>query len=923
MKVLNAMQLKAGAKSEYNRLGSITQPIQFIPRVEKDDEWTAWNLDWLEWNGLKQIRRNARRLMKNYKLAKGVIDKSDYIVEPDNEMRDLVETLIQEDVTALELKFYPIIPNVVNVLTSEFAKRNTKTTFRGVDEFSYNEQLEAKRQAIEDTLFKQAEQRLYAEMIEQGMDENDPEVQKQMQEQLSHDNLKTLPQIQTFFDKDYRSMCEQWAAHQMKVDEDRFHMDELEERGFRDMLITDREFWHFRMGEDDYEVELWNPVTTFYHKSPEARYISQGNWVGRIDMMTIADVIDKYGYIMTQEQLESIEAIYPVRSAGYPLQGYQNDGTYYDATKSHDWNVNMPGLAYRQYTSMWDNSIAPGGDIINWIMAEGEDYAPMGAAFLLRVTTAYWKSQRKVGHLTKISESGETITDIVDESYKVMDKPVYNTRLIKNKTKDNLVFGEHIDWIWINEVWGGVKIGPNHPSFWGMNNPGGINPMYLGINKNKIGPLKFQFKGDNSIYGCKLPVEGAVFSDRNTRSTAMVDLMKPFQIGYNIVNNQIADILVDELGTVILLDQNALPRHSLGEDWGKNNLAKAYVAMKNFQMLPLDTTITNTENPLSFQHFQTLNLEQTQRMMSRIQMANYFKQQAFEVIGITPQRMGQQLGQTDTAKGVEQAVTGSYAQTETYFIQHCDYLMPRVHQMRTDLAQYYQSTKPSLRLQYITSSEEKVNFEMNGTDLLLRDINIYCTTKANQRSILEQMKQMLVGNNTTGATIFDLGNIMQSESLAELNNILKATERKADKQRQEQMQHEQQMQEQAQQTAMQQKQMEIDAEMRKEEMRNRTSLLAAEIKAAGYGAMQDINQNLQSDYLDAMDKIQDSQEFQQAMSFDQQKENSKVNIAREKNSLAKEKLQAQLAMKQMDVNIARENKNRFDTQKKNPPKNKK
>ncbi|MBK7819474.1 MAG: hypothetical protein IPJ60_19475 [Sphingobacteriaceae bacterium] len=114
-------------------------------------------------------------------------------------------------------------------------------------------------------------------------------------------------------------------------------------------------------------------------------------------------------------------------------------------------------------------------------------------------------------------------------------------------------------------------------------------------------------------------------------------------------------------------------------------------------------------------------------MMSRIQLANYFKQQCFEVIGITPQRLGQQIGQTETAKGVEQAVTGSYTQTEMYFIQHSDYLMPRVHQMRTDLAQYYQSTKPSVRLQYMTSNDEKVNFEMNGTDLLLRDINIYCT----------------------------------------------------------------------------------------------------------------------------------------------------------------------------------------------------
>jgi len=122
MQIYNALQLKNGAKADYNRLGSVTQPLQFIPDKEKTDEWAAWNVDWLEWNGIKQLRRNARRLMKNYKLAKGIIDKTDYIVSENNEMSDLVETLTQEDYSALELKFYPIIPNVINVLVSEFAK---------------------------------------------------------------------------------------------------------------------------------------------------------------------------------------------------------------------------------------------------------------------------------------------------------------------------------------------------------------------------------------------------------------------------------------------------------------------------------------------------------------------------------------------------------------------------------------------------------------------------------------------------------------------------------------------------------------------------------------------------------------------------------------------------------------------------------
>lgn len=907
MQVINAMQAKSGAKTEYNRMASITQPLQFIPKKEKDEQWAAWNLDWIEWQGLKQIRRNARRLMKNYKLAKGIIDKSDYIVEDDNDYRDIVEVLTKEDQSALELKFYPIIPNVINVLVAEFAKRSTKLTYRAVDEYSYNEMMEQKRAMVEETLLADAQIKLTAALLEQGLDPSSEEAKQQ----LAPENLKTLPEIESFFKKDYRSMVEEWATHQHKVDVERFKMDELEERGFRDMLITDREFWHFRMMEDDYEVELWNPAITFYHKSPDSRYISQSNWVGKTDMMTPSDVIDRYGYIMSEEQLAALEAVYPIRSAGYTIGGMQNDGSFYDGTKSHEWNVNMPSLAYRQYTSAMAGTVIGQGDIINEILMEGEDYHDQGTAFLLRVSTVYWKSQRKIGHLTSVAENGEVTNEIVTEDYKVENKPLYDTRLFKNKSKDNLLFGDHIDWIWINEVWGGVKIGPNIPSYWGMNNPGGFSPIYIGVDKNHIGPLRFQFKGDSTLYGCKLPVEGAVFSDRNTKSTALLDLMKPFQIGYNIVNNQIADILVDELGTVIMFDQNTLPRHSLGEDWGKGNLAKAYVAMKDFQMLPLDTSITNTENALNFNHFQKLDLSQTERLMSRINIANYFKQQAYEVIGVNPQRMGQQLSQM-TATGVEQAAASSYAQTEVFFIQHCDYLMPRVHQMRTDLAQFYNSTKPSTRLTYITGADEKVNFQVNGTDLLMRDLNIFCTTTANHRAVLEQLKQMALQNNTTGASIYDLGRVVQSDSIAELNTALKTSEEKVNQQKQQEQQSAQQLQEQQLAAQKEETQMKIQAEAEKQARELENNITVAEIRAAGYGAAVDVNENQMSDYQDAMKEIRQTQQYQDQTNLQREKQSAENLRSSQKMQIEQDKIQAQKDIAEKQLQIARENKNRFD-----------
>jgi len=900
------MDLKAGKKADYNKMGTLTQPIQFISENEKNEEWRAWNLDWLEFQGMKQLRRNARRLMKNYNLAKGIIDKTDYIIEEDNEVADLIDTLTKQDESALELKFYPIIPNVVNVLTNEFSKRTSKIMFRAIDDISYNEMLEAKRQMVEDVLLQQAQQKMFMNLINQGMDPESEEAQQM----LSPESLKTLPEIEDYFKKDYRSMIEEWATHQMKVDTEKFGLQELEERAFRDMLITDREFWHFKMNEDDYEVELWNPLLTFYHKSPDVRYISQGNWVGKMDMMSVSDVIDKFGWMMNQEQLEALEAIYPVRAAGYAIQGMQNDGSYYDPTRSHDWNTQMPSLGYRQFASVYDSKFGT-GDIVEWILSDSEDTIDFGKSHLLRVSTIYWKSQRKVGHLTKITEEGEIIQDIISEQYKITDKPQYNTVVYKQKTKDNLIFGEHIDWIWINETWGGVKIGPNRPAFWGMNNPGGINPIYLGLNGGKPGKVPFQFKGDSTLYGCKLPVEGAVFGDRNTRSISLVDLMKPYQIGYNIVNNQIADILVDELGTVIMLDQNSLPRHSMGEDWGKNNLAKAYVAMKNFQMLPLDTSITNTENALNFQHYQVLNLEQTNRLLSRVNLAGYFKNQAFETIGLNPQRMGQTIAQ-QTATGVEQAMNASYAQTEQYFIQHSDNLMPRVHQMRTDLAQYYHATKPNIRLQYITGADEKINFEMNGTDFLMRDLNIFCTTKTNSRAIMEQLKQLAISNNTMGASIYDLGNVIKSESIAELTGVLKSAEEKTNAQKQAEMQQQQQMQQEMLESQERQKQMDLQFRAEQADLDRQTQLTVAEIRAAGYGASADINQNQMSDYQDAMANIQKQDNYQDTMNFKREQEINKNGANQQKMNIDREKIQAQKEIADKQLQIARENKNKYD-----------
>lgn len=923
MQIRNAIQLKNSKKSKDEDRGfnSFTQPIQFLSRDEKDMDWCVHNLDWLEWQGVKQISNNARKLMKNYKLAKGTIDRDDYIQDQGipTDVSELVDILSRDNIqdassdSSFDLKFYPIIPNIINVLVAEFAKRNTKVDYRAVDEYSYNEILEAKMGEIEEALLEDAMGQLQSKMVDMGIDPESPEAQ----EQFDPEALKKLPQIEDFYSKTYQTLGEQWAAKQHNVDTHRFRMDEMEEIAFRDMLITDREFWHFRMMEDDYDVELWNPVLTFYHKSPEARYISEGSWIGKIDMLTVSDVIDKYGPILNREQQEMIEGLHPVRSGRYLDGGIQNDGSYYNPGISHEANLD-PSLQMKKWLSHTENSYNP-DDIVSWIVGQSEHTGILQDDQMLRCTTAYWKTQRKVGYLTSVNEGGEVVVDIVDESYRVANDPLYHTLTTDDRTAENLVFGDHIDWIWTNQVFGGVKIGPNRMMFRDFGDMDEFAPIYIGIEGNKIGPMRYQFKGESSIYGCKLPVEGKVYTERNSKSTAMVDLLKPSQIGFNMANNQIADIMIDEIGTVVAIDQNALPQQSMGESWGKNNLAKAYTVMKDFSILPLDTTMTNTENALNFQHYQTLNLEQSNRLRSRVDLANFFKNQALEVIGLTPQRLGQQIGQTDTATGVEQAVAGSYAQTEMYFIQHSDYLMPRVHQMRTDLAQYYHSKRPSIRMQSMISPDERKFFEINGTDLLMLDLNVFCTTNANTRAMMERIQQMAVQNNTSGASIYEIGGVMEADSLGSLNNLLKKMD--SDAQQRAELEHNRnkELQQQEAEARQKEQQMENDHDFKMLESKNRNNLMTAEIKAAGYGAQQDMNENKESDFVDVLNDLKQSEQYQESLNFDKTKEDNKATIANRKLDIEDKKVDIAKEMSDNQLRIARENqtKSEIDAKKKN------
>jgi len=240
--------------------------------------------------------------------------------------------------------------------------------------------------------------------------------------------------------------------------------------------------------------------------------------------------------------------------------------------------------------------------------------------------------------------------------------------------------------------------------------------------------------------------------------------------------------------------------------------------------------------------------------------------------------------------------------------------------MRTDLAQYYNSTKPSLRLQYITSNDEKKNFQMNGTELMLRDINVFATTKANHRAIVEQLKAMAEKNNTAGASIYDLGNIMKATSISEIDQALKTMDAKAQKMEQAKREHEKQLQDEMLKAQAAEKERDRAFEATENAKDRQADLLGDQIKAAGYGAMQDIDKNMQSDFQDVLQNIQQTDEFQQTINIDNNKESNKLQMHNDKMQIQREKLATDQLKSENEVLVSQTNKNYMDKKKAAPKK---
>lgn len=832
-------------------------PDQFKTEKEKMDEsWIKNTMDYFANKAYAEYVKNRDTFVKNYDLVKGILRMEDFYQEP--QVKSFTEMLTTNLELPAYVKMYSIITTPLNELVGEISKRPDTFRVKAFDEDSKAEELEFKTGILQEYVINKAKEKILiqADMAGEEIDE----------EQL---NQLTMDQVQDELDS-YTSIAEKWANHVLTCQKAEFNLKEKSEDAFRDLLISAREFYHIY--EDNsklgFNIEVANPKNTWFLTTPDRKYISdptgraQGAYAaGTVQVMELSEIIESIPNI-TKEEIDHLRS---------SLQDYG----LINVRESNLGNPNVsPGIDSVTYDT-YDPLVLQTRMIIESEMKQNNDglqdflgltsnVSSFGYKYV--VVRAYWISKRKIGKLIYLDELGNEQSMLVDENYKSGTIPTE----------------ESLEWGWVNQWYQGVKIGPD---------------IY------HVKPFKL-------LNYC--PIIGLTHEVKNTEAKSLIDLMKPFQVLYNVCMNQLYKLLEKEVGKVYLTSIRHVPVPKDGD--AQDALDVWEMEARNRGVVFIDDSPENLKSPSSFNQFRDIDLTRTQEIQSRYTLAQQLKNECWELVGMSRQRLGS-VTASESATGTQAAIQQSYAQTEPLFVAH-EYVMGQLYQSIIDAALYVESKKPQSTLSYITSEGESAFVQVNGTDLRFRDLKVFLTNRPDDTQMFNELRQMAQPLMQNGGSIYDVIQLYSTKSIREMKRIFKTLKEKQEGMQQQQLQMQQQQLEQQQQQAMAQlEQQAVMAEQKtanenyQKEMDRLNKKEIAIIQATGYGNVpaEDVDKSGIPDVLELSRLTAEQTRASKEYEIKRAEISSRNAQAMEKLAVEREKLQVARENQANDLAIAKEN----------------
>ncbi len=821
-------------------------PDQFKTEKEKQDvSWIKNTMDYFANVAYAQYRKHRQTFVKNYDLMKGIIDYSDFYQEMP-EVQDFTDTLMRDTELPTYVKHYPILNPPVNTMIGELAKRPDIHKVRAFDDDSKSEELQYKSNIVEQLIVQEGKRMMIADLAMKGQDVS----------AISAEDLDkmSLEKVQDYM-MSFTSLGESWGNHMLTALKVAFNMKEKSEDCMRDLLLASREYYHIyednsKMG---FNVCNLNPKNYWQLGVPDAKYssgISGEKNVpyanGTVHVMEISEIIEDCPDL-TKEEIDHLRTslqdygLINVRESNLTSGKVGQESIIYDTYNRLILQERMMIEA-----EMKENK----DELRDWL---GLTNSTASFGYKYTVVKAYWQSKAKVGLLTYMDEDGEIQEMLVDENYKAG---------APNEIS--------IQWGWVNQMYQGTRIGPD---------------IY------HVKPFKLL---DYS------PIIGVIHEIKNTTAKSLVDLMKPYQVIYNICMNQLYKLLEKEIGKVQLMSIRHIPVAKDGD--AQDSLDMWEEEARKRGVVFVDDSPENTKGSSSFNQFTALDLTRTAEIKSRYELAAQMKIECWELIGMNKQRLGASSA-SSTATSNQNDLVQSFAQTEPYFAAH-EYVLNQVYQALLDAAQYVEGNKPKSTVSYITNQGESAFLEVLGQDIKLKDLKVFVTSRSEDQQLLNEFRQLSQAAMQNGASLYDISVLYTTNSLRQMQKIFKDLKEKQEEMvaqsgqlEQSKVQGDQQLRQAELQQEQEFHQDQMAMEKYKTDVKANTDIATAQIKTFFQTPGTDADGNGTPDIMDIANHAQKAQEMlsradldNKNLSFQMQKHMDEQKNKAKDRELAKEKL---------------------------------
>jgi hypothetical protein len=678
-----------------------------------------------------------------------------------------------------------------------------------------------------------------------------------------------MEQVQDQLDN-YTSVAEKWSNHILTCQKADFNLKEKSEDAFRDLCISAREFYHIY--EDNsklgFNIEVANPKNTWFLTTPDRKWISdptgraQGAYAaGTVQVMELSEIIESIPDL-TKEEIDHLRSslqdygLINVRESnlGNPEATPGQDSVMYDTFDPLVLQTRM----------LIESEMKENNDGLKDFLGLTNNVSSFGYKYV--VVRSYWISKKKIGKLIYLDEMGNEQSMLVDENYKSGTIPTQQS----------------LEWGWINQWYQGTKIGPD---------------IY------HIKPFKL-------LNYC--PIIGTTYEVKNTEAKSLVDLMKPFQVIYNVCMNQLYKLLEKEVGKVQLMSLRHIPIPKDGD--AQDALDIWEMEARNRGVVFVDDSPENMKSPSSFNQFTALDLTRTQEIQSRYTLAQQIKAECWELVGMSKQRLGS-VSASESATGTNAAIQQSYSQTEPLFVAH-EYVLGQLYQAIIDAALYTESAKPQSTLSYITGEGEAAFVQVNGSDLKFRDLKVFLTNRPEDTQMFNELRQLSQAVIQNGGTLYEIIELYSTKSIREMKKVFKdmrdrqiAQQEQANQLQQQQLQQQQEQAQAQMQQAIEMKQ----ADQAHEDYQNQLDRInkkeIAVIQSLGRNenAMADEDNSGTADALELSkltgEQTKAERDYQSKMADINSKNMlaaQKLEVEREKNQVARENMVN-------DLQVAKEN----------------